>query len=84
MFLILHSLVLVTRWFTMYTFGVSCAQPWELQGCICACGVSDGEAAAPFSFSRTKDVLQLQPCQELPPLTGGPSFPCLKATAFLN
>ena len=57
------------RLFCDVHLGVSRAQPWGASrwGCSCACGAGDGEAALPAVYTR--DVLQLQPCQELPPLS---------------
>ena len=79
-----RSLVLVTTWFAMYTLGSPALSPRELLGGAASVCVELVMAKPPLLLflQDTRDVLQLQPHQELPPLTGGLSFPCLKATAF--
>ena len=79
-----RSLVLVTTWFAMYTSGSPALSPGELLGGAASVCVELVMAKPPLLLflQDTRDVLQLQPHQELPPLTGGLSFPCLKATAF--
>ena len=66
-----RSLVLVTAWFTMYTSGSPGLSPGELLGGVAAVHVELVMAKPPLLLflQDTRDVLQLQPRQELSPLS---------------
>ena len=79
-----RSLVLVTAWFTMYTSGSPVLGPRLLLGGVAAVRVELVMAKLPLLLflQDTRDVLQLQPRQELPPLLQVGCFPSLEAPAF--
>ena len=66
-----RSLVLVTTWFAMYTLGSPALSPRELLGGAASVCVELVMAKPPLLLflQDTRDVLQLQPHQELPPLS---------------
>ena len=76
------SLVLVTTWFSRYKW-VSHAQPWgALSRAAAECGQLMMVKLPLLLFLLQ---LQLWSCRESSPtLTGGLSFPCLEAPAFLE
>ena len=78
------SLVLVTACSAMYIWGSPALSPGELVGGVAAVHVELVMVKPPLLLflQDTRDVLQLQPRQELPPLLQVGCFPSLEAPAF--